>query len=136
MIHKISSAWRTLFGKVRLERELDEELRGASQTLEDRYMARGMSAAEARRAARLALGGVEPVKEAVRDVRVGVRVELFLSDVRYAARALRKSPAFAAAAIVSLALGIGANAAIFTFINALMLRPLPVRDPSALVELT
>jgi len=136
LIHKISSAWRTLFGKVRLERELDEELRGASQTLEDRYMARGMSAAEARRAARLALGGVEPVKEAVRDVRVGVRVELFLSDVRYAARALRKSPAFAAAAIVSLALGIGANAAIFTFINALMLRPLPVRDPSALVELT
>jgi predicted permease len=134
--HTIASAWRTLFGKARLEQELDEELRGASQTLEERYRARGMSEAEARRAARLALGGIEPVKDAVRDVRIGVRIETCFSDVRYAARALRKSPAFAAAAIISLALGIGANAAIFTFINALMLRPLPVREPSSLVELS
>jgi predicted permease len=135
-INRIVSAGRTLFGKARLERELDEELRGASQALEDRYRAQGMSDAEARRAARLALGGVEPVKEAVRDVRVGVQIETAVSDVRYAIRTLRKSPAFTAAAVVSLALGIGANTAIFTFINALLLRPLPVHDPSALVDIT
>ena len=82
----------------------------------------------ARRAARLALGG-EPVKDAVRDVRVGVQIETFCSDVRYALRTLRKAPAFTAAAVLSLALGIGANAAIFTFINALVLRPLPVARP-------
>src|SRR4051812_37615322 len=134
--HKIASGWRTLFGKARLERELDEELRGASQALEDRYRARGMSADEARRAARIALGGVEPVKEAVRDVRIGVRIETLAADLHYAARMLRKSPAFTAAAVLSLALGIGANTAIFTFINALLLRPLPVRDPAALVELS
>jgi predicted permease len=116
-----------------VERELDDELRAAEETLRDRYVAQGMSAAAARRAARLAVGG-EPVKDAVRDVRAGVRLELFAADVKYAARALRKAPAFAAAAILSLGLGIGANAAIFTFINALALRPLPVEQPSALVE--
>src|SRR3954469_3944223 len=133
---RIVNTWRTLFGKARLERELDEELRTASQALEDRYRARGMSADEARRAARIALGGVEPVKEAVRDVRIGVRIETLAADLHYAARMLRKSPAFTAAAVLSLALGIGANTAIFTFINALLLRPLPVRDPAALVELS
>ena len=135
-MHKIVSAWRTWFGKARLERELDEELRGASQALEERYVARGMIRGRGTARGPLALGGIEPVKDAVRDVRVGVRVETFVSDVRYAARALRKSPAFTAAAVLSLALGIGANAAIFTFINALMLRPLPVREPSSLVELS
>src|SRR4029077_9756714 len=103
--HKIVSAWRTWFGKARLEQELDDELRGAAQALEDRYRSRGLSEAEARRAARLDLGGVEPVKDAVRDVRVGVRLETFASDVRYAARMLRKWPEFAAAAHLSPTLG-------------------------------
>jgi predicted permease len=134
--NKFASLWRTLFRKDRLERELDDELRGAAAMLEDRYRATGMSDADARRAARLALGGVEPVKDAVRDVRVGVQLESLSSDVRYAIRTLRKSPAFSAAAILSLGLGIGANTAIFTFINALLLRPLPVREPSALVDIS
>ena len=132
---RIVHAWRNLFRKSAVERELNEELRAAEETLRDRFMAQGMTAASARRAAHLAVGG-EPVKDAVRDVRAGVRIEIFLSDVRYAARALRKAPAFAAAAVLSLGLGIGANAAIFTFINALALKPLPVEDPAALVEIT
>jgi predicted permease len=136
LINRIVNTWRTLFGKARLERELDEELRSAAAALEDRYRARGMGADEARRAARLALGGVEPVKDAVRDVRAGVRVETFLADVRYAARTLRKSPAFTAAAVLSLALGIGANTAIFTCLNAIVLRPLPVDQPDALVDIS
>jgi predicted permease len=133
---RLSSVWRTLFRKSSLERDLDDELRAAVDTLADRYMAEGMSESDALRAARVALGGVEPVKEAVRDVRAGIHIESMVSDVRYALRTLRKSPAFTAAAIISLALGIGANTAIFTFINALLFRPLPVREASALFEVS
>jgi len=131
---RLTHAWRNLVHKAAVEQELDDELRMAEETLRDRYVAQGMSEAAARRAARAALGG-EPVRDAVRDVRAGVRLEMLLSDVRYAGRALRKAPAFTAAAVLSLALGIGANTTIFTFINALALSPLPVEDPSALVEI-
>ena len=129
---RLVNAWRNLCHKAAVEQELDDELRAAEEAWRDRYVAQGMSDAEARRAARLAVGG-EPVRDAVRDVRAGVRLEIFLTDVRYAARALRKTPAFTAAAVLSLALGIGANTAIFTFINALALSPLPVENPAALV---
>ncbi len=136
LFSRLSSTWRTLFRKSSLERDLDDELRAALDTLVDRYVAEGMSEEAARRAARLLLGGVEPIKDAVRDERAGVQIESMVSDIRYAVRTLRKSPAFTAAAIVSLAFGIGANTAIFTFINALLFRPLPVRDPSSLVEMS
>jgi len=129
------NGWRNLFRRSAVERELDDELQAALAALEERYLAAGLSRAEARRAARIDLGGVDPVKDAVRDVRVGARIELLLSDVKYAARALRKAPAFTSAAVLSLALGMGANTAVFTFINALLLKPLPVEDPGSLVEL-
>ena len=131
---RLVHAWRNLVHKSAVERELDDELRAVEETLRDRFTAAGMSDAEARRAARLAAGG-EPVQDAVRDVRAGVRLEILLNDLRYAARALRKAPAFTTAAVLSLALGIGANAAIFTFINALALSPLPVDDPASLVAI-
>ena len=136
LLSRIGSVLRNWFHKAAVERDLDDELRAAEEALRDRYLAQGMPEPSASRAARLALGGVEPVKEAVRDVRAGVRLEIFVSDVRYAIRALRKAPAFTAAAVLSLGLGVGANTAIFTFINALALSPLPVDDPSALVEIT
>ena len=100
---RMANLWRNLFRKSAVERDLDDELRAARETLEARYGGAGMSPAAARRAARLALGG-EPVKDAVRDVRVGVQIESIVADVRYALRTLRKSPAFTAAAILSLAL--------------------------------
>ena len=135
-ISRISSLLRNLFRKSAVERELDDELRAALDALADRHVAAGMTRAEALRAARMQLGGLEQVKEEVRDVRSGAQIEIAVNDVRYALRTLRKSPAFTAAAVISLALGIGANASIFTFINALLLRPLPVRDPSSLVEVS
>jgi predicted permease len=131
---RLRSGWRNLVHRSMVERELAEELRAAEETLRERFAAQGMGETDARRAARIAVGG-EPVRDAVRDVRAGVRLEILVSDLRYAARALRKAPAFTAAAVLSLALGIGANTAIFTFINALALSPLPVENPSALVQI-
>ena len=119
-----------LFGKSRLERELDDELRGAVDTLRDRYVRAGDVRGARRGARRGWRSAAEPVKDAVRDVRIGVQHR----DVRRRTcatplRTLRKSPAFTAAAILSLALGIGANAAIFTFINALRAAAAPGARP-------
>ena len=136
LLSRVAGAWRTLFRRDQLERDLDDELRGAEETLRERYRRQGMDEPNARRAAKLAMGGVEPVREAVRDVRPGAQIEIAVNDIRYALRTLRKSPAFTVAAVISLALGIGANAAIFTFINALLLRPLPVHEPSALFDVS
>ena len=85
--------------------------------------------------AQLEFGGVEQIKEECRDVR-GRWLEDLGKDLHYAARTLRRSPAFLLVSVVSLALGIGANTAIFSLINAVMLRPLPVREPQRLVQIT
>jgi putative ABC transport system permease protein len=119
----------------RLERELDAELRDHLQRQVADYVAGGMPEAEARRRARLEFGGVEPTKEYCRDARGTRLVDDFLQDLRYGWRSLGKSKAFALVAIASLALGIGANTAVFTVVDALILRTLPVHEPARLVRL-
>ena len=130
------SLGRSLFGRRRFEAELDAELRAWLEQVADEKIAAGMSPAEAWRRARIELGGVEPVKEEVRAVRAGALLEATLQDLRYAARSLARSPGFTVAVVLTLALGIGVNTAIFGVVDAFMLRPLPVvRAPGELVWL-
>jgi predicted permease len=112
--------------------ELDRELRDHLARQIADYTAGGMSRAEAERRARIALGGVDQVKESCRDVRRWRRIEDFATDVRYALRTLRKNPAFATAAILCLGLGMGAGTAIFALVDAALVRTLPVREPAEL----
>jgi predicted permease len=124
---------RCVFHKSRAETELDRELRfHLEQGISDN-LAAGMTPAEARRDALIKLGGIERVKEEVRDVRWEIHLDNFVRDFRYALRNLRKDRRFALIAIVVLALGIGASTAIFSVVNAGLLRPLPYLDPSRLV---
>ena len=101
-----------------------------------RRFAAGMTPEDARRAARVEIGSIEAVKDHTRDVGWEAMVEQTWRDVRYAARTLRRSPAFAAVVVVTLTLGIGANTAIFSAVNAIMLRALPAERPTELVSLT
>jgi predicted permease len=123
-----------LLRRRRLEAQLDAELRDHLDRQAADYVRAGLGEAEARRRARLDLGGLEQVKEACRDARGTRYVEDLGRDLAYGVRVLRRSPAFTAVAVLSLALGIGANTAIFTLVHALVLRSLPVRDPERLVR--
>src|SRR5688572_5005618 len=126
---------RSLLRGAAVDRELDEELRDHVERQVEEHIARGVRPEEARTLALRALGGIEQRKEEMRDARGVSLIEHVIQDVRLAFRQLRKQPAFAATAILSLALGIGANTAIFQLLNALSLRPLPVPAPHELVEL-
>jgi predicted permease len=122
-----------LFSRNQLERDLDKELRFHFETQVADKVRSGLSEPEARRLARLEFGGIDQVKEDCRESRGTMWVESLLQDIRYGARQLRRSPGFAIIAILSLTLGIGANTAIFTLLNAIMLRPLPVQNPGELL---
>ena len=127
--------WRSLVSGAAADRELDDELRYHLDRQIEVNIDRGMTPDEARTAALVAIGGVEQRKEEMRDARGISIVENLLRDLRLAARQLRKHPGFTFTAIASLALGIGANTAIFQLLNALSLRSLPVKAPHELVEL-
>jgi predicted permease len=116
---------KALVGRNRIEQEIDDELRDHLIEAQAHYEARGLSPEAARRAARLDLGGVEPVKDALRDVGTSRFMTDVVQDLRYGARMLRRSPRVSLLAILCLTLGIGANAAVFGWIEGLLLRPFP-----------
>ena len=126
---------RALFGGTRLDAALDEEVRFHLEMETERLVQSGMSAEEARLMARRKFGGVDQVKETYRDQRGLPGVEALARDLAHAARTLRRRPGYTIVAVLSLALGIGANTAVFSLIDAFVLRPLPYPEPDRLVRI-
>lgn len=135
--YKLPLRLRSLFHKKKAELDLSEELQFHLQNQIDEYISRGMNARQARQAALRSLGGVEQVKEECRDTRNVNFIENFLRDVRFGLRMLRRNPGFTVLAILCLTLGVGANAAVFSWVEGILLRPYPlVSDQERLVALS
>ena len=126
---------RSLFQRNAAETELDDELRYHFEQQVEKYVKAGMPREEALRRARLDFGGHEQLKEECRDARGVNLIETLFQDIRYGLRILARTPVISCVAILSLALGIGANTAIFSLIDTVMLRMLPVEKPEKLMQL-
>src|SRR5262249_15846342 len=124
-----------LFAKDRVERELTEEVRGYLEMLVETKIKQGFTPESARRAALIEMGGMEQVKENVREVRMGHYLETVWQDLRFGRGTVRNERGYPFPAIVALALAIGVNTVLFTLFNSVVLRPLPVPDPSRVVAL-
>ena len=127
--------WQRLLRRRKMEEQLEKELRFHLDQHANELIAKGHSSDEARRQARLALGGPEQVKENCRDARGTRWLEDLLQDFRYAVRTLRKQPSFAAVALLTLALGSSATTIMFTVVNGVLLKPFRYRDPGGLIRL-
>ncbi len=135
MTSRLASFIRNLLRRDRVEKDLDEELRAYIDLSAEEKRSAGVSSEEARRAALIELGGLEQVKEQVRDARSGFVIEQLRQDLFYAVRMLRRNVGFAAIAVITLALGIGATTAVFSVVDTVVFRPLPYEQPDRLVKI-
>jgi putative ABC transport system permease protein len=134
MFNDVMLRLRSLFRRKTVESEMDEELRFHFEKQVEKLVRSGIAPAEARRRARLEFGGIDQVKEEYREARGVSFLETLVQDIRYGLRILGRTPVITFVAILSLALGIGANTAIFSLIDTVMLRMLPVQKPEELIQ--